>query len=413
MSSKRKFRPEGLQEYEGCNYFKQRLICSLLSKKPVTIKNFRPGFGFRECELSLLSLIEKITDKTKITITSNNNEIHFEPGFLQGGEVMHECDLERGIGYYLELMIAIAPFCREAIHAKLLGVTNSKESTSVDFIQRNTMFWLKEIYNIKEGMDLKIIKRGMIPDGGGEIIFDFPVLKEFPPIQIIDEGVVRKVRGIAYSCKVPASVGNRIVEAVKGFFLDFTRDVYIHTDQYTGKPSGNSPGYGIYLEALTTTDVLYSTEVISEASLGQHESAEDMGFRASQLLMEEIYRGGVVDSANQWLIILFMALSRRDVSKVIVGDLNDYAINFLRHLDDFFHIKFKIQYHRPDDDDSDSSDEEKEKKKKDDEEGEEKEAEEQNKEEEEDTTKPIGANNPRVLLACAGLGYANVHRQVL
>lgn len=42
----------GLLRYFGCNFLKQRLILSVLSGKPVEIKNIRPPEGLREFEVS-------------------------------------------------------------------------------------------------------------------------------------------------------------------------------------------------------------------------------------------------------------------------------------------------------------------------------------------------------------------------
>ncbi len=53
--------------------------------------------------------------------------------------------------------------------------------------------------------------------------------------------------------------------------------------------------------------------------------AEELGEQAAYLLLEEIYRGGVVDSSNQHLVLLFMALGQKDVSKVMLGPLSPYT----------------------------------------------------------------------------------------
>ncbi|PIK33950.1 putative RNA 3'-terminal phosphate cyclase-like protein [Apostichopus japonicus] len=59
--------------------------------------------------------------------------------------------------------------------------------------------------------------------------------------------------------------------------------------------------------------------------------------------MEEIYRGGCVDSRHQGLALLFMALGQNDVSKLQTGPLSPYTIQFLRHMKDFLQIMFKIE----------------------------------------------------------------------
>ena len=38
--------------------------------------------------------------------------------------------------------------------------------------------------------------------GGGEVIVKLPIIKEMPPISLTDEGMVKRIRGIAHSMKV-------------------------------------------------------------------------------------------------------------------------------------------------------------------------------------------------------------------
>lgn len=44
-------------------------------------------------------------------------------------------------------------------------------------------------------------------------------------------------------------------------------------------------------------------------------------------------------------MLLLLALSQRDVSKVVTGPLSTYTIQFLRHLKDFFGTVFKLEQH--------------------------------------------------------------------
>lgn len=69
-----------------------------------------------------------------------------------------------------------------------------------------------------------------------------PVLKELPPINLLDEGMVRRVRGIAHSMRVPPQNTNRMVDGARGVLNDFLADVYVFTDHMSGKQAGNSPG---------------------------------------------------------------------------------------------------------------------------------------------------------------------------
>ena len=52
------------------------------------------------------------------------------------------------------------------------------------------------------GLELKIIKRGSRPGGGGEVQLRVPLIKHLPRVNMSDEGMVKRVRGIAVSMRV-------------------------------------------------------------------------------------------------------------------------------------------------------------------------------------------------------------------
>ena len=52
---------------------------------------------------------------------------------------------------------------------------------------------------------------------------------------------------------------------------------------------------------------------------------EDIGKEAAFRLLEEVYRGGCVDSICQPLVLLFMVLTGKDVSKIVLGPLTPYS----------------------------------------------------------------------------------------
>ncbi len=57
--------------------------------------------------------------------------VYYQPGLLIGGNIEHECNTQRSIGYYLEGLLPLAPFCKTALKTTLRGVTNSQTDPSV------------------------------------------------------------------------------------------------------------------------------------------------------------------------------------------------------------------------------------------------------------------------------------------
>ncbi|VDM75296.1 unnamed protein product [Strongylus vulgaris] len=255
--------------FEGCNFFRQRLTYSVLSGRPVTIQNIRkdddaPGIKefFPDFEAKLLSLLERITNGTRVEINTTGTEVRFRPGIITGGVLTMDCGSDRCLSYFLEPMIIISPFCKNAMTLKLKGmltyqilfqgVTNAPNEISVDAIKAA---WLTREKS----------------------------------------GKVCKIRGQAYVTKVTPSLAYRMIDAAKQMLHGYISDVYITVDQRKGDAGGNSPGYGLFLTAETTEGVVYHGEAISKpkGESGDPIVPEDVGSNAAMALLEEIYRVGL------------------------------------------------------------------------------------------------------------------------
>lgn len=84
----------------------------------------------------------------------------------------------------------------------------------------------------------KITKRGAPPLGGGEIVFNCCSVRQLKPVQYIDEGRIKRIRGIAYCTRVSPQTANRMVESARSLLNRYIPDVYIYTDVYKGAESG-------------------------------------------------------------------------------------------------------------------------------------------------------------------------------
>ncbi|KAM4634697.1 RNA 3'-terminal phosphate cyclase-like protein [Polymixia lowei] len=337
--------------YDGCNFFRQRLVLSTLSGKRVRIKNIRSkddNPGLRDFEASFIRLLDKVTNGTRIEINQTGTVLFYQPGLLYGGSIEHECNPQRSIGYYLEALLMLAPFMKAPLKATLKGVTNDPTDPSVDLLKSTAIPVLKQFGIDGDSLDLKVVKRGIAPGGGGEVVFTCPIRRTVRPVQLLDPGKIKRIRGVAYSVRVSPQMANRIVDSARGILNKFIPDIYIHTDHMKGASSGKSPGFGLTLVAETLTGCFLSAEM-SSTPQGQGDPVlpEDLGTNCAKLLLEEIHRGGCVDSSNQSLALLFMTLGQQDVSKVLLGPLSPYTIEFLRHIRDFFQILFKIETQEP------------------------------------------------------------------
>jgi len=138
-------------------------------------------------EVSLLRLIEKVTNGTVIEIsltgvfyillfgvdlTRLGTAILVKPGIISGGSVTHECPTSRSIGYFLEPIILLAPFSKNLLALTLRGITTDDKDLSVRPLQ--TSRWIRllillkvdlirtvtlphlEPFGISDGLELKV-----------------------------------------------------------------------------------------------------------------------------------------------------------------------------------------------------------------------------------------------------------------
>lgn len=286
-----------------------------------------------------------------------------KPGILVGGEITHDCGLSRSIGWFIEGIIPIAPFCKYPLHITFTGITHDDLDFSIDILNNVTFPLLQNfgIYNVA----LKTKRRGVPPKGGGFVELVFPTIRsQLNSIYIIEEGLVKRIRGVAFSTRVSPTIITRMIESSRGVFNDFLPDVHISSDHYKGgQDGGDSPGFSLSLVAETTTGALLSIERTAkirrdpknlipgtdhlslnlESDRPGGEMPEDVGKEASFLLLQEIFSGGVIDRAHQPLILFLMALTPEDVSKIRLGELSAQAVQTLRILRDAFDVVFRIK----------------------------------------------------------------------
>lgn len=120
--------------FSGHEFLRQRLILSALSGKSLRIDSIRAAeehLGLLDYEASFLRLLDKITNGSTIEINYTGTCITFVPGVLSGGKIHHDCPPSRSIGYFLEAVLALAPFCKTPLTLSLTGITNDNLDPSV------------------------------------------------------------------------------------------------------------------------------------------------------------------------------------------------------------------------------------------------------------------------------------------
>lgn len=94
------------------------------------------------------------------------------------------------------------------------------------------MTFLLNQFGASNTLDIQVKKRGYAPLGGGVVKVQQMFCKELESISLIDEGKIKRVRGLVTSAKVSPQLTTRVVDKLREIFNDYIPDVWIHTDHY-------------------------------------------------------------------------------------------------------------------------------------------------------------------------------------
>lgn len=366
---------------DGAVQLRQRLVVSILSHRPLLIRNIRSDDlespGLRDHEASFLSLLDKMTNGSTVEINATGTQLRFKPGVLLGGDIVHTCpvptpsSLENSdtssylkyasVGWFLEGILPLAPFGKNPLHLTLEGITDGMCDTdlSPDYIATSILPMFLKFGIGADAEDgpppsIRVTKRGAAPLGGGIAVFSCPIVKEInTPLELTDPGKIKRVRGTVVSCRIPPSSAARTAHSAKGLLHRLLPDVWIHTDTHSssGKKNqhasgcGKSPGLTVCLAAESTEGCVIAAETCLDASKHSRGALlpEDLGVRAAALLLDEIRKGGCVDTSCQSIALLLMCLGPEDISRIRIGNLSQYSIMSLRLFKEAFGVEFKLK----------------------------------------------------------------------
>jgi RNA 3'-terminal phosphate cyclase-like protein len=203
--------------FRGCADFRLRLILATLSSRRLIITEIRSrdgSPGLRDFEAGFLRLLSKLCNGCSIEINDTGTSLRYAPGFLVGGAVEHDCGTARSVGWYLEGVLPLAPFGKRPLALTLRGITGDDVDYGVDTL-RELHLPQMAYFGVREGLALETRRRGCAPAGGGEVRFTCPVVRELKPCSVVEEGFVKQVRGVAFTCRVSPQVANRVVDGAR------------------------------------------------------------------------------------------------------------------------------------------------------------------------------------------------------
>lgn len=374
--------PIRLLKFTTQKSFVQRLVLATLTGRPVHISQIRPTSttnpGLAVHEISFLRLLEAVTNGSHIEISYTGTTIIYKPGLItgsstgsgaSGGVIRHEIPETntRGVSYFLLPLCLLAPFSKAPINVLFTGagvITAATPTTgdiSADGVRTAILPVFATHFDITRDIEVRIHRRSNAgPDGrggAGEVQLVFGHQVRLPKtLHLLNRGLVKRIRGVAYSTGVSGNNNARMIEETRGVLNPLAPDTYIFSDvssaPYVSPPALHSSsstknpqqqpkkrtgvGFGLSLVAESSTGCLYSADLASPSGGGV--TPEEIGRKCAYQLLETISQGGCVSWTAAPTVLILMAMGSEDVGRVRLGRdvlANERMIGLARDLKAF------------------------------------------------------------------------------
>jgi RNA 3'-terminal phosphate cyclase-like protein len=353
--------------FTGHQYLSTRLVLSTLTGKPIRITKIRSNSlppGLAPHEISLLRLIDAITNGTEIEFNSTGTALLFKPGLITGSVAGFGADAfgvlkhsipesnRRGITYFLLPICLLAPFAKSHLNLLLQGPGVITSATtygdiSIDSL-RTAILPYFDLFGIPtQRIEIQIKNRSCSSatgHSGGQVQFIFQAQIRLPrTLHMLTPGRIKSIRGVSYAVGVSGSNNARMIESARSLLNQLVPDVRIFSDN-TSAPAVDLPngqgkrrgavGFGLSLVASTSSgQQFFSADVASPVEGGQ--APEDIGRLAALQLLENIEQGGCVPKTAVQSVLLLMAMGSEDVGRIVLSKATLKDIDVLNFARDF------------------------------------------------------------------------------
>ncbi|MCG2825858.1 MAG: hypothetical protein L6265_04610, partial [Thermoplasmatales archaeon] len=205
------------------------------------------------------------------------------------------------------------------------GGTDVKWSPPADYFRN---IFLKTISKMGANIELKIIKRGFYPKGGGEIEINIEPVKELKKLDLSQKKETKNINGTAFISNLPEHILKRMKNAAAKKLLDY--DVKIKEET----THSFSSGAGI----MFWTDTLLGASCLGEIGI----PAEKVGENAANDLLQEMKSGATLDVYAADQILPYLALSKNK-SVFLTRKLSTHAETNMTLIKKFVDVKFDVK----------------------------------------------------------------------
>ncbi|UCH89505.1 MAG: RNA 3'-terminal phosphate cyclase [Thermoplasmata archaeon] len=321
----------------GGQILRTSIALSALTQKPIRINNIRsnrPKPGLAAQHLTSIKAVSMLCRGKTRGLDLGSTELDFTPGDLSGGTYELDIGTAGSITLVLQACLPVALRSPNPTTLSLKGGTDVKYSPPIDYFK----YVLKPILEkMGAGIELKLIKRGYYPKGGGEVKIDIiPPDSGWKDLFLAEPEKFEKVHGIVHYANLPNHISRRIKSsAISEFKNQFdNKKLELEIEQVS---HSLSPGVGITLWSKSPNTV------IGSSALGERGiPAEKLAINALKDLLTEIQVKATVDKYAADQLLIYLAVCNRGCI-LARAPLSTHAQTNIEVIETFFGKIFQLK----------------------------------------------------------------------
>ncbi len=286
------------------------LAWSALRSEPVRIRNIRanrPKPGLKPQHLTTVLALKEITDAKVKGANLGSTDIEFIPSEPRRGSYIFDCGTAGSITLMIQAILPALLKAKGESKVILRGGTDVKWSPPAD---HTTHALLPALKRMGASLDMKLIRRGYYPKGGGEVLLTVKHSK-LRGISLTG-GRIEEIRGKVNYSGLPAHVPERMERSAVKELEDYRSTIEIENSK------ARSPGAAISLVAESENSII-GANALGERGL----KAEIVGEKAGKEMREYLEAGAGADAHLADQLLLYAAMAGN--SEILTAGVSSHA----------------------------------------------------------------------------------------
>ena len=193
----------------GGQVLRTSLSLSLITQQPFAIHQIRAKRkppGLRPQHLGSVIAAKDICSGRVIGEELGSKSIKFFPGSIKSGNYTFDIGTAGSTSLLLQTIYLPLSFANHYSKVTIYGGTHVPWSPCFHYIAWN---WLPYLSSIGIDLSVSMERAGYYPEGGGKIIAQMSPLKKLSPINLLQRGKVKEIRGISAVSNLPRKIAER------------------------------------------------------------------------------------------------------------------------------------------------------------------------------------------------------------